>query len=65
LYAATAIEAGVASWLSGAAPRALRPEQYGNIKRAARLDAVQTLRRRHALREPAAPAEEPCGRGGR
>jgi hypothetical protein len=58
LYAATAIEAGVASRLSGAALRTLRPGEYEKIKQAARLDAVQTLRRRNALRELAAPAAE-------
>jgi hypothetical protein len=58
LYAATAIEAGVASRPSGAALRTLRPQEYEKIKQAARLDAVQTLRQRKALRELAAPAAE-------
>ena len=58
LYAATAIEAGIASRLAGATLRQLRPGEYDKIKQAARLDAVQTLRRRNALRELAEPADE-------
>jgi len=63
LYAATAIEAGVASRLSGAALRTLRPEEYEKIKQTARLDAVPTLRRRNALRELAAPPDGNPRRG--
>ena len=57
LYAATAIDAGVASRLAGAAVLALRPQQYEAIKRAARIDTVHTLRRRNALDELAEPAD--------
>jgi hypothetical protein len=54
LLAATALDAGMASRLAGATLKQLRPAEYDAIKQAARLDAVQTLRRRDALQEAAA-----------
>ena len=51
LLAATALEAGMATRLAGATLKQLRPAEYDAIKQAARLDAVQSLRRRDALRE--------------
>jgi hypothetical protein len=51
LLAATALESGVTARLAGATLRTLRPDQYEAIKRAARLDAVQALRRREGLAE--------------
>jgi hypothetical protein len=65
LYAATAIEAGVASRLAGATLRQLRPGEYERIKQAARLDAVQTLRRRNALQELAEPVDHDAPTGQR
>lgn len=49
LLAATALEAGVSVRLAGATLKQLRPAEYEAIKQAARLDAVQALRRRDAL----------------
>ncbi len=51
LLAANAIEAGISARLSGATLRALKPTDYDAIKRAARIDTVQSLRRRNALAE--------------
>lgn len=51
LLAATAVEVGMAARLAGATLRQLRPDEYEAIKRAARLDAVDALRRREALGE--------------
>jgi hypothetical protein len=53
LLAAGALEAGMATRLAGATLKQLRPADYDAIKQAARLDAVQALRRRDALREVA------------
>ena len=60
LLAALALESGVTTRLAGAALVALRPKQYEAIKRAARIDAVQALRRREALAE-LATVPEPQG----
>lgn len=51
LIAAAALESGVTARLAGATLRTLRPNEYEEIKRAARLDAVQALRRREGLAE--------------
>lgn len=51
LLASTALEAGMASRLAGASLKQLRPAEYDVIKQAARLDAVQSLRRREFLSE--------------
>lgn len=53
LLAAAALDAGMASRLAGATLKQLRPAEYDAIKQAARLDAVQALRRRDFLREAA------------
>ena len=51
LFAAVAIDAGVAMRLSGAAVMKLRPTEYQRIKQIARREAVASLRRRDALAE--------------
>lgn len=57
LLAAGALEAGVASRLAGASLKQLRPADYDAIKQAARLDAVQSLRRRDFFQEGAADGD--------
>jgi hypothetical protein len=49
LLAASAIDAGMATRLAGALLRSLRPGDYEAVKRAARIDTIQALRRRSAL----------------
>ena len=57
LLAATALDAGVAVRMAAAAVKTLRPKEYPHIKRAARLEAVDALRRRDALAELGLPAD--------
>jgi len=65
LLAATALDAGTTLRVAAAATKTLRPREYPDIKRLARLEAVQSLRSRDALAElgladdPAAAAEAP------
>ena len=65
LLAATALDAGTTLRVASAATKTLRPREYPDIKRLARLEAVQSLRSRDALAElgladdPAAAAEAP------
>ncbi|HEX2033438.1 MAG TPA: hypothetical protein VHS99_04570 [Chloroflexota bacterium] len=51
VFAATAIDAGMAARLAGAAVRHHRPREYHRIKQLARLETVSLLRRRDALSE--------------
>ena len=65
LLAATALDAGTTLRVASAATKMLRPREYPDIKRLARLEAVQSLRARDALAElgladePATAAEAP------
>jgi len=66
LLAATALDAGITLRMASAATKTLRPREYPDIKRLARLEAVAALRRRDAVAElglpdasPGAGAEEP------
>ena len=65
LLAATALDAGTTLRVASAATKMLRPREYPDIKRLARLEAVQSLRTRDALAElgladePATAAEAP------
>jgi hypothetical protein len=69
LLAATALDAGTTLRVASAATKALRPKEYADIKRLARLEAVDALRRRDALAElglppdPAEPDESPDADG--
>jgi hypothetical protein len=51
LLAATALDAGTTLRVASAATKTLRPREYPDIKRLARLEAVQSLRTRDALAE--------------
>ena len=51
LFAATAIDAGVAARLAGASVRVLRPQEYHRIKQLARRETVSLLRQRDAAAE--------------
>src|SRR5918998_5979248 len=55
LLAATALDAGITLRMASAATRTLRPKEYPDIKRLARLEAVAALRRRDALAELGLP----------
>ena len=57
LLAATALDAGITLRMASAATRTLRPKEYPDIKRLARLEAVAALRRRDALAELGLPDE--------
>ena len=59
LLAATALDAGITLRMASAATRTLRPKEYPDIKRLARLEAVAALRRRDALAELGLPDESP------
>jgi hypothetical protein len=62
LLAATALDAGITLRMASAATRTLRPKEYPDIKRLARLEAVAALRRRDALAELGLP-DGPPGAG--
>jgi hypothetical protein len=55
LLAATALDAGTTLRVASAATKMLRPKEYPDIKRLARLEAVEALRRRDALAELGLP----------
>src|SRR5829696_3309381 len=55
LLAATALDAGTTLRVASAATRVLRPKEYPDIKRLARLEAIEALRRRDALAELGLP----------
>jgi hypothetical protein len=55
LLAATALDAGTTLRVASAATKTLRPAEYADIKRLARLQAVEALRRRDALAELGLP----------
>jgi hypothetical protein len=57
LLAATALDAGIAVRMASAAAKALRPKDYPRMKRLARLEAVEALRRRDALAELGLPTD--------
>jgi hypothetical protein len=57
LLAATALDAGIAMRMASAAAKTLRPRDYPRMKRLARLEAVEALRRRDALAELGLPDE--------
>jgi hypothetical protein len=59
LLAATALDVGITLRVASAATRTLRPKEYPDIKRLARLEAVEALRRRDALAELGLPDEPP------
>jgi hypothetical protein len=59
LLAATALDAGITLRVASAATRTLRPKEYADIKRLARLEAVAALRRRDALAELDLPDASP------
>jgi hypothetical protein len=59
LLAATALDAGITLRVASAATRMLRPKEYPDIKRLARLEAVEALRRRDALAELGLPDQPP------
>ena len=61
LLAATALDAGITLRVASAATRTLRPKEYPDIKRLARLEAVAALRRRDALAELDLPDAPPDG----
>jgi hypothetical protein len=61
LLAATALDAGITLRMASAATRTLRPREYPDIKRLARLEAVAALRRRDALAELDLPDAPPDG----
>jgi hypothetical protein len=61
LLAATALDAGITLRMASAATRTLRPKEYPDIKRLARLEAVEALRRRDALAELGLPDAPPDG----
>jgi hypothetical protein len=60
LLAATALDAGITLRVASAATKTLRPREYADIKRLARLEAVAALRRRDALAELGLP-DDPAG----
>jgi hypothetical protein len=60
LLAATALDAGITLRVASAATKALRPKEYPEIKRLARLEAVTALRRRDALAELGLPDDPPA-----
>jgi hypothetical protein len=62
LLAAAALDAGITLRMASAATRTLRPKEYPDIKRLARLEAVAALRRRDALAELGLPDEPPVAR---
>jgi hypothetical protein len=57
LLAATALDAGITLRVASAATKTLRPREYPEIKRLARLEAVAALRRRDALAELGLPGD--------
>jgi hypothetical protein len=59
LLAATALDAGITLRVASAATRVLRPKEYPQIKRLARLEAIAALRRRDALAELGLPDDPP------
>ena len=59
LLAATALDAGTTLRVAAAATKTLRPREYPDIKRLARLEAVEALRRRDALAELGLPDQPP------
>jgi hypothetical protein len=60
LLAATALDAGITLRMASAAARTLRPKDYPRMKRLARLEAIEALRRRAALAELGLPADAPA-----
>jgi hypothetical protein len=60
LLAATALDAGITLRMASAATRTLRPKEYPDIKRLARLEAVAALRRRDAPAELGLPDAPPA-----
>jgi hypothetical protein len=60
LLAATALDAGITLRVASAATKTLRPREYADIKRLARLEAVEALRRRDALAELGLPDASPA-----
>ena len=60
LLAATALDAGTTLRMAAAATKVLRPKEYPDIKRLARLEAIEALRRRDALAELGLPADPPA-----
>jgi hypothetical protein len=62
LLAATALDAGTTLRVASAATRVLRPKEYPQIKRLARLEAIEALRRRDALAELGLP-DDPAPAG--
>ena len=61
LLAATALDAGITLRVASAATKTLRPREYADIKRLARLEAVEALRRRDALAELGLPDDPAAG----
>jgi hypothetical protein len=61
LLAATALDAGITLRMASAATKTLRPREYADIKRLARLEAVAALRRRDALAELGLPDDPAAG----
>jgi hypothetical protein len=59
LLAAAALDAGITLRVASAATKVLRPKEYPDIKRLARLEAVAVLRRRDALAELGLPDDPP------
>jgi hypothetical protein len=62
LLAATALDAGTTLRIAAAGTKVLRPKEYPDIKRLARLEAIAALRRRDALAEldlPPDPLADP------
>jgi hypothetical protein len=62
LLAATALDAGITLRVASAATKVLRPREYPQIKRLARLEAIAALRRRDALAELGLP-DDPAPTG--
>jgi hypothetical protein len=63
LLAATALDAGTTLRVASAATKFLRPQEYPDIKRLARLEAIAALRRRDALAELGLPGDPPTFAG--
>ncbi len=61
LLAATALDAGTTLRIAAAGTKVLRPKEYPDIKRLARLEAVEALRRRDALAELGLPDDPAAG----
>jgi hypothetical protein len=59
LLAATALDAGTTLRIAAAGTKVLRPKEYPDIKRLARLEAIAALRRRDALAELGLPDDVP------